>query len=77
MYVVLLSLGLSLIPRLSISPCRSVQQVLEELRAEKLAVDEVCVKRYTRWSLTLQLDKLLKDAEKVCCRMCMTSDLLR
>ncbi|CAI8025602.1 hypothetical protein GBAR_LOCUS14766, partial [Geodia barretti] len=44
---------------------RSVQQVLVELKEEKEKVDEVCMRRHRRWSLSLQLDRLHKDTEKV------------
>jgi hypothetical protein len=43
---------------------RSVQQVLVELKEEKEKVDEVCMRRHRRWSLSLQLDRLHKDTEK-------------
>ena len=36
-----------------------------ELKEEKEKVDEVCMRRHRRWSLSLQLDRLHKDTEKV------------
>ena len=36
-----------------------------ELKEEKEKVGGVCMRRHRRWSLSLQLDRLHKDTEKV------------
>ena len=45
---------------------RSVEHVLVEVREEKGKMEEVCERRDRRWSLSLQLDTLQTDTEKVC-----------